>query len=168
MVGSGIVLFSKKSPNDDIFLELRLTVSHGSLLTQIVVVQLPFSHFVDILVCNRVSVDDRIALGNKTMVEQITNTETTIAGIIISGIMKNRNFIFTLITYERNSVQRSRYFCCRKFFMTSLRSITNSQESRPWWEADYLRSIALSCLPSVNFLFDLLRLGTVFTLTFVK
>jgi hypothetical protein len=41
-------------------------------------------------------------LGNKTMVE-ITNAETIVAGIIISCIMKNRNFIFTLITYERNS-----------------------------------------------------------------
>jgi hypothetical protein len=83
MVGPMIVLFFNKSPNDVIFLESRLSVSHGSSSTQIVVVQLPFSHLVDIFVWNRVSDDDRTALGTKTMVEQITNTETTIAGIII-------------------------------------------------------------------------------------
>lgn len=74
MVGPAIVLFFSKSLNDVIFLESRLTVSHGSSLIQIDVVQLPFSHFVDILVCKRVSDDDRKALGNKTMVE-ITNAE---------------------------------------------------------------------------------------------
>lgn len=94
MVGPRIVLFFNNSPNDDIFLESRLAVSHGSSLIQIVVVQLPFSHFVDILVCNRVSVDDRIALGNKTMVEQITNTETTIAAIIIICIYEEPEFYF--------------------------------------------------------------------------
>ena len=91
MVGPRIVLFFNKSPNDDIFLESRLTVSHGSSLTQSVVVQLPFSHFVDILVLNCVSDDDRMALGNKTMAEQITNTETTIAAVIILSIIKDQN-----------------------------------------------------------------------------
>lgn len=97
MVGLGRVLFFNKSPNDVIFVELKLVVSQGSSLTQIVVVQLLPSHFVVILVCNRMSDDDRMALGNKINIAQTTETEITIAGVIIFHIIKNRNFIFTSI-----------------------------------------------------------------------
>ena len=52
IVGAKVVLFFNKSSNDVIFVELELVVLHGSSLTQSVVVQFPFSHFVVILVRN--------------------------------------------------------------------------------------------------------------------
>lgn len=97
MDGLRIVLFFRKSPNEVIFVELKFAVSHGSLLIQSDDVQLPFTHIVDMLVWNCVSEDDRVALGNRTKIAKTTNTETTIAGIIILRIIKNPNFIFTSI-----------------------------------------------------------------------
>jgi hypothetical protein len=52
IVGAKIVLFLNKSSKDVIFVELEFVVLHGSSLTQSVVVQFPFSHFVVILVRN--------------------------------------------------------------------------------------------------------------------
>jgi hypothetical protein len=46
IVGFGTVLFSIKPPKEVIFVEFELVVLQGSLLTQIVVVQFPFSQFV--------------------------------------------------------------------------------------------------------------------------
>ena len=128
MVGLKIVLFFNKSPNDVIFLESKFTVSHGSSLTQSVVVQLPFSHFVDILVWYRVSDDDRMVLGNKTKIEQIIDTKITIAGVIILYIIKSRNFIFTSITidetFKKNAKRCSENLLTKgKFFILFLRRI---------------------------------------------
>lgn len=83
MLWANIVLFFSKSPKDVIFVESKLTVSHGSSLIQMVVVQFPFLHVVDILVCARVSEEDMLTLGNKTKTVQIRKKTQMASNLIL-------------------------------------------------------------------------------------
>jgi len=58
--------------------ELELVVLHGSSLTQSVVVQFPFSHFVVILILNCVSENGRFGLEDKIKMRQIAGIQEII------------------------------------------------------------------------------------------
>ncbi|HEY7694909.1 MAG TPA: hypothetical protein VH797_02270 [Nitrososphaeraceae archaeon] len=78
------IWFFDKPPNEVIFVELELVVLHGSSFTQVVLVQLPFSHIVVVLVLSCVFEKEIMGLKDNTNTVHITQISQTAAVLILS------------------------------------------------------------------------------------